>query len=77
MKLSPTLVFIGFLRNEDKIPKTASEDNLSDFGLTAQQGFRGPYLLAPLFELGLPHVKIEGIIKATTLVVKLLPLEAI
>jgi hypothetical protein len=77
MKLSPTLVFIGFLRNEDKIPKTASEDNLSDFRLTAQQGFRGPYLLAPLSELGLPHVKIEGIIKATTLVVKLLPLEAI
>jgi hypothetical protein len=36
MKLSPTLVFIGFLRNEDKIPKTASEDNLFDFGLTAQ-----------------------------------------
>jgi hypothetical protein len=38
-KLSPTLVFIGFLRNEDTIPKTASDDNLSDFGLTAQQEF--------------------------------------
>jgi hypothetical protein len=36
----------------------------SDFGPTAQQGFRGPYLLAPLSELGLPHVEIEGIIKA-------------
>jgi hypothetical protein len=35
-----------------------------DFGLTAQQGFRGPYLLAPLSELGLPHVQIEGIMKA-------------
>jgi hypothetical protein len=36
----------------------------SDFGLAAQQGFRGPYLLAPLSELGLPHVQIEGIVKA-------------
>jgi hypothetical protein len=52
------LVFIGFLRNEKKDPKTASENNLSDFGLTAKQGFRGPYLLAPLSEFGLPHVQI-------------------
>ena len=36
----------------------------SDFGLTAQQGFRGLYLLAPLSELGLPHVQIEGIVEA-------------
>jgi hypothetical protein len=36
----------------------------SDFGLTAQQGFRGPYLLAPLSELGLQHVQIEGIVEA-------------
>jgi hypothetical protein len=36
----------------------------SDFGLTAQQGFWGPYLLAPLSELSLPHVQIEGIIDA-------------
>jgi hypothetical protein len=36
----------------------------SDFGLTVQQGFRGPYLLALLSELGLPHVQIEGIVKA-------------
>jgi hypothetical protein len=35
-----------------------------DFGLTAQQGFQGPYLLAPLSELGLPHVQIEGIVGA-------------
>jgi hypothetical protein len=73
-KLSLTLVIIGFLRNEDKIPKTASKDNLSYFGLTAQQWFRGPYLLAPLSELGLPHVQIEGIVEAQ---VKFLPLEAV
>jgi hypothetical protein len=36
----------------------------SDFGLTAQQGFRGPYPLAPFSELGLPHVQIEGIVDA-------------
>jgi hypothetical protein len=35
----------------------------SDFGLTAQQGFWGPYLLATLSEFGLPHVEIEGIVK--------------
>jgi hypothetical protein len=63
-ELSSTLVFISFLRNEDKILKTALEDNLSDFGLTAQQGFRRPYLLAPLSELGLPNVKIESIVEA-------------
>jgi hypothetical protein len=48
----------------------------SDFGLTGQQGFRGPYLLAPLSELGLPHVQIEGIVEAYNFVVKLLPLKA-
>jgi hypothetical protein len=36
----------------------------SDFGLTAQQEFRWPYFLAPLSELGLPHVQIEGIVEA-------------
>jgi hypothetical protein len=36
----------------------------SDFGLTAQQGFRGPYLLTQLSEMGLPHVQIEGIVEA-------------
>jgi hypothetical protein len=35
----------------------------SDFGLTAQQGFRGLYLLAPLSELDLPHIQIEGIVE--------------
>jgi hypothetical protein len=47
MKLSPTLVFIGFLGNEDKIPKIALEDNLSDFGLVYAAVISGPYLLAP------------------------------
>jgi hypothetical protein len=36
----------------------------SDFRLTAQQGFRGLYLLSPLPELGLPHVQIEAIVEA-------------
>jgi hypothetical protein len=36
----------------------------SNFGLTAQQGFRGRYLLALLSELGRTHVQIEGIVKA-------------
>jgi hypothetical protein len=40
------------------------EDNLSDFRLTTQQRFRGPYLLAPLSKMGLPHVQIEGIVEA-------------
>jgi hypothetical protein len=62
-KLSSTLVFILFLGNEDKISKSALEDISSHFGRTAQLGFRGPYLLAPLSELGLPHVQIEGIVE--------------
>jgi hypothetical protein len=40
-KLSPTLVFIGFLGNQDKIPKTASEYNLSDFRLVCATGILG------------------------------------
>jgi hypothetical protein len=63
-ELSSTLVDIGFLRNEDKILKTASKDNLSDFGLTGSRDFGGSYLIAPLSELGLPHVKIEGSVEA-------------
>jgi hypothetical protein len=38
MKLSPTLVFIAFLGNKDKVPKTASKDNLSNFGLVYATG---------------------------------------
>jgi hypothetical protein len=41
MKLSPTLVFIGFLGNEDKIPKTALEDNVFDFELVFATGISG------------------------------------
>jgi hypothetical protein len=40
-KLSPNLVFIGLLGNEDKIPKTVSEDNLSDFRLVCAAGISG------------------------------------
>jgi hypothetical protein len=36
----------------------------SDLGLTVQQGFRGPYLLALLSELGLTHIQIKGIVEA-------------
>jgi hypothetical protein len=64
MKLSPTLVFIGFLGNEDKIPKTAPEDNLSDFGLVCAAGISGAISSSSLIRLRLLHVQIEGIIKA-------------
>jgi hypothetical protein len=40
-KLSSTLVLISFLQNEDKIPKTASKDNLSDFGPVYAAGISG------------------------------------
>jgi hypothetical protein len=63
-KLYPTLVFIGFIGNENKIPRTASEDNLSSLGLVCAAGISGPYLLAPWHEFGLPHVQIEAIVKA-------------
>jgi hypothetical protein len=46
-KLASTLLIIGFLGNEDKIPKTALEDNLLISDLSVQQVFRGPYLHAP------------------------------
>jgi hypothetical protein len=35
----------------------------SDFGLTAQQGFWGLYLIAHLSEMGLSHVQIKGIVE--------------
>jgi hypothetical protein len=55
----------SFLSLETKIrsPNRLWKIISSDFGLTAQQGFQGPYLLAPLFELVLPHVQIEGIVQ--------------
>jgi hypothetical protein len=43
-KLYSTLVFIGFLRNEGKIPKMTSQDNLSDFGLVCAIGISGTEL---------------------------------
>jgi hypothetical protein len=51
-KLSPTLVFIGLLGNEDKIPKTASEDNLSDFGLVCTAGISGAISPSSLTRIG-------------------------
>jgi hypothetical protein len=40
-KLSPTLVFIGFLGNEEKIPKTASYYNLWGFVFVCAAGISG------------------------------------
>jgi hypothetical protein len=58
-------LWYSFLSLEMKItsPNSFWKIMCSDFGLTAQQGFRGPYLLAPLSKLGLPHVQIEGIVE--------------
>jgi hypothetical protein len=63
-KLSSTLVFIAFLGNEDKIPKQPWKIVCLISDLSAQLAFRGPYLLAPWPELGLPYVQIEAIVKA-------------
>jgi hypothetical protein len=52
-----------FLERKIRYPNRPWKTICSDFGLTAQQGFRGPYLLAHLSELGLPHVQIEGIVE--------------
>jgi hypothetical protein len=51
-KLSPTLVFIGSHGNEDKIPKTASEDNVSDFGLVCTAGISGAISPSSLTRIG-------------------------
>jgi hypothetical protein len=50
------------LKTKIKSPNRPWKIICYDFGLTAQQGFQGLYLLAPLSELGLPHVQIKGII---------------
>jgi hypothetical protein len=63
-KLSSTLVFISFLKTKIRSPNRPWKIICSDFGLTSHQGFRGLYLLAPLSELGLPHVQIEDIVEA-------------
>jgi hypothetical protein len=52
------------LKMKIKSPNRPWKIICSDFGLTAKQRFRGLYLLAPLSELGLPHVQIEGIVEA-------------
>jgi hypothetical protein len=56
----------SFISLETKIrsPNRPWKIICTGFGLTTQKGFRGPYLLAPLSELGLPHVQIEGIVEA-------------
>jgi hypothetical protein len=63
-KLSPTLVFIGFLGNEDKSPKQPRKIICLISDMSAQLAFRGLYLLAPWPKLGLPHVQIEGIVES-------------
>jgi hypothetical protein len=59
-------LWYSFLSLETKIrsPNRPWKIICSDFGLTAQQGFPGQYLLAPSSELGLPHVQIEGIVES-------------
>jgi hypothetical protein len=57
MKLSSTLVFIGFLRS----PKWPRKIICLISGLSAQHVFRGPYLLAPWTELGFPYVQIKAL----------------
>jgi hypothetical protein len=59
-------LWYSFLALKSKIrsPNRPWKIICSDFGLTAQQGFWGLYLLAPLSELGLPHVQIEGIVES-------------
>jgi hypothetical protein len=58
-------LWYAFVSLETKIgsPNRPWKIICSDFRLTPQQGFRGPHLLAPLSELGLPHVQIESIVK--------------
>jgi hypothetical protein len=59
-------LWYSFLSSETKIRSRNRPWKIicSDFGLTAQQGFRGPSLLALLSVLGLPHVQIEGIVES-------------
>jgi hypothetical protein len=59
-------LWYSFRSLETKIrsPNWSRKIICSDFRLTAQQWFRGPYLLAPSSELGLPHVQIECIVEA-------------
>jgi hypothetical protein len=52
MKLSSTLIFIAFLGNKDKVPKTASEDNLSDFRLVCTVGTLGVIFPTSLSRIG-------------------------
>jgi hypothetical protein len=63
-RLSTTLVFIGFLGNEYKIPKQTRKIICLISDLSTQLAFRRPYLLAPWPKLGFPHVPIEGIVES-------------
>jgi hypothetical protein len=72
------LQLIDFLWNEDKIPKTASEDNLPDFGLVCAAGILGDhisYLFDPIWAFHMSKSKVSS--RPKILVVKLLPVEAI
>jgi hypothetical protein len=51
-KLSSTVVFIAFLENEDNIPKTVSEDNVSDFRLVYAAGISGSISPSSLTRIG-------------------------
>jgi hypothetical protein len=52
------------LKTKTISPKQSRKIMCLTSDLSTQLAFRGPYLLAPWPELGLPHVQIEGIVEA-------------
>jgi hypothetical protein len=49
------------LETKIKIPKMASQDNLSNFRFVCATGISGAISLAPWGELGFPYVQIEAL----------------
>jgi hypothetical protein len=65
------------LETKRRSPNRSWKIICSDFRLTAQQGFRGPYFLAPYPNWAFHMSKSTASSRPTTLVVKLLPLKAL
>jgi hypothetical protein len=77
-KLSSTLVFISFVKNEDKISKSALEDNLFWFRTDCAAGISGgyiSYLPYPNWAFHMSKSKVSS--RPTTLVAKLFPLKTV
>jgi hypothetical protein len=77
-KFPPTLVFIAFLGNEDKISKSALENNMFWFRTDCATEISGGHisqLLSPNWAFHMSNSKVSS--RPTTLVVKLFLLEAI